>query len=77
MTKGNFCWKNFAERLKTLAFFNILVDFFLGCRIVRLAFINMEIDEFCVLGFGNLSEMVQNFYDFLFRDQPKFQIGKF
>ena len=57
INEGNSSWKNFGETLKILGFFNILVNFFLGPRMVRLGFIRMEIDGFCVLGFGNVLEI--------------------
>ena len=33
------------------------MDFFLGHRVVALAFIAMEIDRFCVFGFPNVSQI--------------------
>ena len=50
-------WKNFPKTLKSLGFFNILVEFFLGDRMVGLGFIGIEIHGFCVFGFLNVSEV--------------------
>ena len=49
--------KNFPKTLKILGFFNSLVQFFLGHRMVAFAFIGIEIDRFCVFGFLNVSEV--------------------
>ena len=49
--------KNFPKTLKSLAFFNILVEFFLGDRMVALGFIRIENHGFCVFGFLNVSEV--------------------
>ena len=49
--------KNFSKIFKSLGFFNILVQCFLGHRMVALRFIGIEIHGFSVFGFLNVSEI--------------------
>ena len=49
--------KKFAEKFKSLGFFNVFVIFFLGHTMVPLTFIGIEIDGFSVFVFLNVSQM--------------------